>query len=556
MNLYSLASFSRFASLPSLIRHGFSLGISPLSPTASSYTPHNNLRTAREQQAARGKVVGLVAAKKLYGPFSLRQLEEEMGPVQSSPIKVVPKEPLPGTTTPRDRLVENFTFPYQPTPDGHEAVNQGIDPDIFVCGWVSWREVAAFYLSFRDQPDVKFLGLDLKDGFEHLDLHPSIRHRLVLKLDEDEFYVRTVGPFGLRSIPGEFVNAVEFSIRALEKHFDERVKIVHHVDDLSIAIIDPSIAVANIIAFLNDLGWVINEAQTEQPTRSPTHVGCVWDVDAAVVTIKDSKRLKYLRKLDEAIALDHRQEVTLKMMDSLAGSLGYVTFVKREWRTFLRGLYRFRNGFKDAHRRRSFRHNEIALLKTWKGLLEQGPVSASFAALPPFLEGTLASDASNEALGIWIDRPEQVSPLFRSFRLVDDWRTVFDAYIGNAESWAVEALVEALIKMGVRNHTLVLLCDNLNVVQGWQKGWSHNRANNLSFRRLFAYAFHADLHLEIEYVSTHDNPADAISRLNDPEDATKIPDDSPFLPLPPPGTVGGPSPFCEQPLFLSSAETS
>ncbi|GAA5964727.1 hypothetical protein JCM10213_008729, partial [Rhodosporidiobolus nylandii] len=164
-----------------------------------------------------------------------------------------------------------------------------------------------------------------------------------------------------------------------------------------------------------------------------------------------------------------------------------------------------------------------------------------FADLPSPLDGIFASDASNDALGVFIKLPADPSPLVSAFPLLPNWRSSLEGYIGNAEAWAVEMLVETLVNMGARSNTLTLLCDNTNVVDGWSRGWSPNALNNAAFARLFDAAEKYDLAFNIEYVSTHDNPADEISRLKIPEGAVVL--QPPLAPSPPVGTQGGPPPF-------------
>ncbi|GAA5941281.1 hypothetical protein JCM10213_007474 [Rhodosporidiobolus nylandii] len=545
INKYNLVELNpRYASVVPNLRHGYTFGISPLPPTSASFIPPNRVRNEKEAAVLVANAKKLKDEGKAYGGFPQKDVEEIAGPLQASAMTPIPKAPLPGKPE-RWRTIEDFSAPYQP--DGSSsplAVNSDIDKHLFPASWKTFHDVAAFYRSLPSHAVV--FGADFQDGFEHLEVHPSVRARLVFHLPEEGINIRNAAPFGIRSIPGEFSTATEVTIDITVAYFGGRVRALNHMDDLTIAILDPSLDFMDVIKFIESLGWVFNAAKTTLPSRTPTHIGLEWNLDDLTVSLKEDKRIKYIGKVDAALeAFNADKAIMLRDVESLTGCLQYVAFVKRDLRPRLRVLYRFRASFTARYKPRHLRENEVRTLRWWKTFLSAGPVIASFADLPPSVDAIFASDASNEAIGIFYKAPHQPFPLVAAFKLLQDWRIKLDAYIGSAESWGVEALLDLIVRLDIRDATVTLLCDNMNIVDGWSRGWSQNALNNASFARMFDVADKAGLHLEIEYIATDLNPADEVSRCKLPAGARCLPED--LFPSPPPGCEGGPDP-----LLLSS----
>ncbi|GAA5965096.1 hypothetical protein JCM10213_001379, partial [Rhodosporidiobolus nylandii] len=208
-------------------------------------------------------------------------------------------------------------------------------------------------------------------------------------------------------------------LEGVNRHFKGKVVAISHMDDCSFAILDPSITMEDVIKVIESFGWTLNPKKTEPPSRRPTHIGCVWDLDSKVVSLKEEKRFKYAKKVRVALKNGTNRPNTLTEIESLVGSLQYCAFIKKDLCPRLRLMYRFRAAYKSRFGPgRKFRHNEITALKEWLSILESGPVAASFADLPSPLDGIFASDASNDALGVFIKLPADPSPLVSAFPLL------------------------------------------------------------------------------------------------------------------------------------------
>jgi hypothetical protein len=520
------------------LREGTSLGITPLAPNSNSFFPPNNIEPELEH-VVDDQIGTWLAENKIAGPFRIADVLATLGPAQSSPNKLVEKSTLPGRPI-RWRVVEDDSFPHK-TPKPHElpSLNSDLDPDLFPAHYNSFEEIEDHFRAAAAVKTSRELDLDKKAAFEVIPIHPSVRHRLII-MHRDEAYIRKNAPFGLRTTPGAFCQLEECTIELLHAQFDNRVRAINAMDDLTITIFDPSITDEEVINFIESLGWILNRDKTQWGSRSVVYFGLRWDLDTQTKTLPDPKQEKYALKIETELARGTTTSVDLETFESLLGSLQYLARILPETRPHLRLLYRFRNSFDSRLTKRKYRQNEIRELKYWKSILARDSISSSFAPAPDPFEGTFACDASNLALGIFIETGGE--KMTASFSLSEDWRNKFEgAYIGNAEAWAVEGLLEAIVRLGGGGHSVTILCDNTNVVEAWSKGWSRNVLLNSSLLRIFQLLFLYKIRLYLQYIPSEQNPADEVSRSL-PFDVHSFPDPS-LRPNAPPGTRNGPDPF-------------
>lgn len=526
-----------------MLEVGSMLGITPLAKNAPSYVPPNAIHDPSLFHFVDEKFAKMASRDRIFGPFEQKDVEDEAGPIQSAPLALADKAPLPNEPV-RKRITENFSHPHSPLPDGTVSVNSQLDSDDFPCTWTKFCEVEEWMLGWVDKPEVEVAGGDFEDGFEHVGVHPTVRARLVLSW-RGKIWIRSVAPFGLSTTPGEFGNLVDCTLEILRAHFKGRLSVINQVDDLSLAFLDPSLSLEEVVEFLSSLGWRLNILKTKPKSRSPLHIGVIWHLDTAIKQLPEEKKQKYLAKVDDALAKKKTVPLSLKQVESIVGCLQYVAMIVKAKRPLLRQLYRFRSHYKKKGALRHWNDKELRVLEKWRTFLAQDVVSASFASPPSPSPLEIAVDASKRALGIWIKQPSSVPslpslPFIAAFPLAPGWDNEAETYIGNAEAWAVEAAVEVAIKMGLRDVELTVLSDSDNVIKCWAKGWSRNALLNLSISRLMEITAVAGIFLRIVYVPSADNPADPVSRLVPVPNTLPLP--PLYLPEAPHGTVGGRDP--------------
>jgi hypothetical protein len=100
---------SRLASIypriPDFLRHGADAGFPPIT---HSFTPLNTQSTEDLSDAFVDIIQSGYNKGRYLGPFTRDELEDELGPFQSSPLSLVPKAGKPG----KYRLIQNLSHPH------------------------------------------------------------------------------------------------------------------------------------------------------------------------------------------------------------------------------------------------------------------------------------------------------------------------------------------------------------------------------------------------------------------------------------------------------------
>ncbi|KDN36471.1 hypothetical protein RSAG8_10809, partial [Rhizoctonia solani AG-8 WAC10335] len=114
-----------------------------------------------------------------------------------------------------------------------------------------------------------------------------------------------------------------------------------------------------------------------------------------------------------------------------------------------------------------------------------------------------------------------------AWKLAPDWRRP-GIDIGWAEMAAVEIALSAIIGYGVTNHKVSFRSDNKGVVFALQAGRSRNQHQNAILMRILEQADHHSIDIDITYIRSAENPADAPSRGQLPPDMPPISWEFPF----------------------------
>lgn len=186
---------ARYPRLVDSIRHGFDSGIPPIYTT---FTPPNSSTLSQHPDEFARIITHETRAKRYIGPFSRRVLEECIGPFQSSPLSLVPKPHKPDVY----RLVQNFSFPYNPSPEGITSINSHINSDDFPCTWGTFN--AFSLLCWRLPPGSQGAVRDVAEAYRQIPLAPSQWPGTVVRSGEDEYMVDTCAAFGVGSHAGVY----------------------------------------------------------------------------------------------------------------------------------------------------------------------------------------------------------------------------------------------------------------------------------------------------------------------------------------------------------------
>ena len=132
------------------------------------------------------------------GPLTSQEVEEFIGPFQSSPLSLVPKPGKPG----KFRAVHNFSYPHHPK-QNFSSINHTINACIYPCTCRMFATVC--YTIFNLPPGSQASVHNMAEAYCTIPVHPDQWPGLVVRLDkEDSFAINTNNNFGLSSAGGVY----------------------------------------------------------------------------------------------------------------------------------------------------------------------------------------------------------------------------------------------------------------------------------------------------------------------------------------------------------------
>ena len=558
--LHRLNLAASYPNLLSSLSNGFRAGIPFISQT---YAPANSPSLYIHQEVFDSIIASEFASKRYFGPFSQLQVEQIIGPFQSSPLSLVPK---PHSS--KFRLVQNLSFPHSSsrlTTSSHiSSINSFINSDDFPCTWGTFYTASLLFLHLP--PGAQGSTRDVADAFRTIPLHRSQWPGVVIRLSEsDTFAINTADSFGLASaggIWGHLADAICDVFRAegigpLTKWVDDfvflRLPLQHlteynnlrskwatqvqaqgrlHIRSRLLYTGDPfpdgrptefdepmdqplrprSYSPSEVFAYSDAdidqisaaLGIPWKEEKTTPFCSSVVYLGFEWDLDAKLVRLTMSKTSKYLQAITDWHA---RPSHTLVQVQELYGKLLHAAYVIPAGRAFLTGLEAMLPTFTTRpdcpHRPAKGVYEE---LNWWSQRLSKPNLCRSLPSTASFPEIHAFSDASS-GVGIGL----VIHNAWNAFTLKQGWKDN-GREIAWAEAVGLELLLltTAIVFPGITR--IRVYCDNAVVVGGWRSGRSRNKAVNRVFRRIHTLAEEKDWTIIVTYVRSACNPADEPSR--------------------------------------------
>ena len=185
----------KYPKLPSLICSSFNVGIRQILLT---FTPPNSSSTSSLAEAYQREVAKEFERRQYTGPLTGQEVEEFIGPFQSSPLSLVPKPGKPG----KFWAVHNFSYPHHPK-QNFSSINHTIDACTYPCTWGTLATVC--YTIFNLPPGSQASVCDVAEAYHTIPVHLDQWLGLVVRLDkEDSFAINTNNNFGLSSAGGVY----------------------------------------------------------------------------------------------------------------------------------------------------------------------------------------------------------------------------------------------------------------------------------------------------------------------------------------------------------------
>jgi hypothetical protein len=254
------------------------------------------------------------------------------------------------------------------------------------------------------------------------------------------------------------------------------------------------------------------------------YLGFLWDLAAQTVTILETKRSKYLRKVTLMLdSIDRGHRISHADAMSVNGTLSHVCFVVSHGRAYMPNLCHFISSFKNEFAHRYAPHSMTSDLRWWQEILSS-----------PTHPRYLVKRSKIDDLDIWVDASTSfrigilISGHWAAWKLPDSWKTDHRD-ISWAEAIALEISVRCLERMGIRHASVLIRSDNKGVIGAFHKGRGKNFQVNLVLRRIQSILMSNDISLALRYVESDDNRSDPFSRGEKGPDSLKI-SDLPSLP--------------------------
>lgn len=502
--LRELGLWDQFSDVPDGLRFGFRIGTKQ--SITNTFIPKNHNSALAQPQVIENHINEELAAGRYSGPYTRETLEQAMGPFRCAPLGVVSKASDPG----KFRVIQDFSYPRD---NSLSSLNSQINSEDFGCVWGCYPDVAAAVAAAH--LEAKAATCDVRTAYRQVPTAPEDRAHLVVHW-EGKFYIDGNVPFGAASSNGLFARVGDAAAVIYERlGFG---KIFKWVDDF-LFIQDPldaryspgpsapKFSVQAIYEVGDKLGLPWKRSKTRPFASTFNYLGFEWDLSTKRVLIPEAKRLKYLRRIQSWF---ERPSSTLKEVESIVGCLIHCALAMLIGRPRLSALIAFSATFPHEHRFRFLRKSIPKLAETearwWLESLQGTDCSSSIGPTPANHPIQIVSDASTSfGIGVIIDNQ------WWAWRLLHGWKSD-GRDIGWAEAVALELAVDGAILSGVRNAAITCHCDNQGVVHAWAAGRSRNVHQNSIILRIMTKALAANLHVQVRYIRSKDNPADAPSR--------------------------------------------
>ena len=492
--------------------------------------------------------------------MSQAQVEELIGPFQSSPLSLIPKPHKPD----KFRLIQNFSYPRTPV-NGRTSMNAHVNSDDYPCTWGTFTAVSLLLSQLLQGSQIAVR--DVAEAYRTIPLHCSQWPGTVVRVsNKDVFCIDTSASFGGAAncgVYGRCADAACDIIRArgigpilkwVDDHLFVRIKsseidsynakwaqwrlslkeqggrhqsggrawfggrilqdgrIEEFAEDLRFPLQIKSggefpYSLADIDKVSEELGIPWETQKDIDFSPAAIFTGMLWDVENYTVALAETKRTKYLAAIED---WKRSATHTLEEVQKLHGKLMHASAIVPEGRAYLTCLKRMLGVFRDEpfKPRHAPRGTEFEI-DWWREKLSRNSLSRPIPGPVSVLALDAFSDASS-SVGVGIC----LKGLWRAWALGEGWRQNGREQrdIGWAEAVGFELLVHAIAESKPEHNHIRVYGDNQGVVEGWRNGRSRNPAVNAVFRRIHQFTQEKGIHIYTSYVQSAKNPADGPSR--------------------------------------------
>ena len=147
------------------------------------------------------------------GPFPLPLIEKTLGPFQSSPLSIIPKQGRPGKFC----VIQNFSFPTNPSPlFPNPSINLHIAAEGFPTTWGKFSTI--YDLIAHLPPGSEAATRDMAEAYRTIPLHPSQWPAGVVKISDTLGYIDMNLAFGSTPAAGAYGHMADACCEILRFH--------------------------------------------------------------------------------------------------------------------------------------------------------------------------------------------------------------------------------------------------------------------------------------------------------------------------------------------------
>jgi hypothetical protein len=504
--LNNISPFNPFPDVPISIRFGFDMGVK--TPPLHTYTPPNHNSALSYPDHVLSHIHNELSLGRYSGPFSKSKLESLIGPFRTSPLGTVPKS-LDSTER---RIVQDLSFPRNDP--NCSSINDQINIDDFRCDWGTFNDVRNIVV---DAPDLSEAAtLDVDAAFRCCPITPSQQRNFVVHWN-GFFYVDHDAPFGATSAGGVFGRVADAKSAILASKNLGPSK--NWVDDfvffrfpILITSGTPSFSYSlkDIYDLADQLGWPWKDSKTKPFAPEFKYLGFVWNLADKTVQLPDSKKTRYLVKLEPWTT---GRKFSRKDAESILGTLVHCSLAIPDGRSRLPSLSRFTasfNFFSSPFVHRSPNPSVLSDIGWWR-LQLSAEFCGSVLSKPPVVSPLSFWVDASSSWGIGIILGEE----WDSWMLKPGWDKD-GRNIGWAEIVAIELGLLFAIHHGYSDIHFSIKSDNQGVIHAIQGGRSRSPQQNLVLQRITLLLSHHRLWISSVYIPSLDNLADPPSRGTPP----------------------------------------
>jgi len=196
LQLLQAGLFERYSHIPDGMCFDFHLDFPVITSTQS---PPNKESLTEYTKEFCNIIESEIKKGRYIGPLTSSQVQQLIGPFQSSPISIIPKTGRPG----RFRIIQNYSFPHSPNQKfPNPSINSYINADNFPSTWGTFHVISLIFSQLP--PGSQAATQDVSEAYQTIPLHYSQWPGAVVHISDEHLCIDTCTCFGVQASAGAY----------------------------------------------------------------------------------------------------------------------------------------------------------------------------------------------------------------------------------------------------------------------------------------------------------------------------------------------------------------